>query len=167
MQRYRLIGGGALVPALLGGAYSSTVTTVVLAKRENEAAAQRPEVSSAIIAATAVMYPRLAVIIAFFSPPLAMTALPTLAALFIIAAALSWWEWRKIKSGAAETLSIPTTNPLQLTTALVFAALFLAISLATTWVESVFGQSGIFTLAALVGASDIDPFVLCLTTGCP
>src|SRR5205823_12491080 len=72
VQRYRLIGGGALVPALLGGAYSSTVTTVVLAKRENEAAAQSPEVSSAIIAATAVMYPRLAVIIAFFSPPLAM-----------------------------------------------------------------------------------------------
>ena len=104
-------------------------------------------------------------IIAFFSPPVAMAALPALAALFIIAAAVSWWEWRRIEPGAAETLSIPAANPLQLTTALVFAALFLAISLATTWVEAVFGQSGIFTLAALVGASDIDPFVLGLAQG--
>jgi uncharacterized membrane protein (DUF4010 family) len=54
---------------------------------------------------------------------------------------------------------------LQLTTALIFAALFLAISLVTAWVESIFGQAGILTLAALVGASDIDPFVLNLAQG--
>jgi uncharacterized membrane protein (DUF4010 family) len=54
---------------------------------------------------------------------------------------------------------------LQLTTALVFAGLFLAVSLATPWVESVFGRSGIFILAALVGASDIDPFVLSIAQG--
>ena len=39
------------------------------------------------------------------------------------------------------------------------------ISLATVWVERLFGQAGIFTLAALVGASDIDPFVLNLAQG--
>jgi hypothetical protein len=50
------------------------------------------------------------------------------------------------------------TNPLQL--ALVFPALFLVVSLATAWVQSVFGQRRIFALAALFGASDIDPFVL-------
>ena len=33
VQRYRLIRGGVLFPALVGGAYSSTATTVVLAKR--------------------------------------------------------------------------------------------------------------------------------------
>jgi uncharacterized membrane protein (DUF4010 family) len=54
---------------------------------------------------------------------------------------------------------------LQLTTALIFAVVFLAVSLATAWVQSVFGQTGIFTLAALVGASDIDPFVLSLAQG--
>ena len=51
------------------------------------------------------------------------------------------------------------------TTALIFAGLFLAISLVTAWVESIFGQAGILTLAALVGASDIDPFVLNLAQG--
>ena len=33
------------------------------------------------------------------------------------------------------------------------------------WVEQLFGQAGIFTLAAIVGASDIDPFVLNLAQG--
>jgi uncharacterized membrane protein (DUF4010 family) len=39
------------------------------------------------------------------------------------------------------------------------------ISLVTAWVEAAFGQTGIFTLAALVGAGDIDPFVLSLAQG--
>jgi uncharacterized membrane protein (DUF4010 family) len=33
------------------------------------------------------------------------------------------------------------------------------------WVEKLFGRTGIFTLAAVVGASDIDPFVLNLAQG--
>jgi hypothetical protein len=54
-------GKGARAPsALLGGVYSSTATTVVLAKRQKEAVTRRPELSAGIIAATAVMYPRLA-----------------------------------------------------------------------------------------------------------
>jgi uncharacterized membrane protein (DUF4010 family) len=62
-------------------------------------------------------------------------------------------------------LVIPTANPLQLTTALIFAVVFLAVSVVTAWVQSGFGETGIFTLAALVGASNIDPFVLSLAQG--
>jgi uncharacterized membrane protein (DUF4010 family) len=101
----------------------------------------------------------------FLSPRLAATLLPALGVLLIIAAGLAWWEWRKLRPGAAEELTIPAVNPLQLTTALAFASLFLVVSLVTAWVEATFGQTGIFTLAALVGASDIDPFVLSLAQG--
>ena len=165
VQLYRPVKGGALLSALLGGAYSSTATTVVLAKRQKEAVTRRPELSAGIIAATAIMYPRLAAVIAFFSPPIAVVLLPGLGFLFTVAAAISWWEWRKIQPSYADDLAIPAANPLQLTTALIFAVVFLAVSLATAWVQSVFGQTGIFTLAALVGASDIDPFVLSLAQG--
>jgi uncharacterized membrane protein (DUF4010 family) len=45
---------------------------------------------------------------------------------------------------------------------------FLAVSVVTAWVQSGFGETGIVTLAALVGASDIDPFVLSLAqSGAP
>ena len=159
------VKGGALFPALLGGLYSSTVVTVVLAKRQRQAAAPRPELSAGIVAATAIMYPRTAVIIAFFSQELALALLPALASLFIAGGLIAWWEWRRIEPGSAENLEIPAANPLQLTTALVFTVLFLGVSLAIAWVQGVFGQGGIFILAALSGASDITPLVLSLAQG--
>src|SRR6202040_2074282 len=137
VQRYRPIKGGALLPALLGGAYSSTATTVVLAKRQREARTRRPELSAGIIAATAIMYPRLTVLVALFNLPLAARLLPTLSFFFIAGAVWAWWEWRKIEPESTEDLAIPAANPLQLTTALIFAGLFLAISLVTAWVESI------------------------------
>lgn len=165
VQRYLPVKGGALFPALLGGAYSSTAATVVLAKRQRETAAPHAELSAGIVAATMVMYLRLTIVVALFSRPLAASLAPALALLFAAAGLLAWWEWRRAERGNPADLAIPAANPLQLTTALVFAALFVAISLATVWVEKLFGRTGIFTLAAVVGASDIDPFVLNLAQG--
>ena len=165
VQHYSLVTGGALLPALLGGAYSSTAATVVLAKRQRAAAGPRAELSAGIVAATTVMYLRLAIVVAPFSLPLAATLAPALAFLFAAAGLLAWQEWRRTEREATEDLTIPAANPLQLTTALVFAVLFVAISLATVWVERLFGQTGIFTLAMLVGFSDIDPYVLNLAQG--
>ena len=165
VQRYRPAKRNTVLPALLGGAYSSTATTVVLARRLKEIRVHRPDLSAGVIAATTIMYLRLAVIIGMFSPTLMLALLPGLGLLFAVGAALSWWEWRKVDPGSAEDLAISAANPLQLTTALVFAALFLAVSLLTAWVQAGFGETGIFALAALVGASDIDPFVLNLAQG--
>ena len=39
------------------------------------------------------------------------------------------------------------------------------ISVATTWATQRFGSAGIYALAAIVGVSDIDPFVLNLAQG--
>ncbi len=170
VQRYLPVedaaaGGRALLPALLGGAYSSTATTVVLARRQREASAPRAELSAGIVAATTVMYLRLAIVVGLFSLPLAASLMPALFLLFVIAGLFAWREWRRADRGPAPHLAIPAANPLQLTTALVFAAIFVVISLATVWVERTFGHAGIFTLAAIVGASDIDPFVLNLAQG--
>ena len=165
VQRYLAVKAGALFPALLGGAYSSTAATVVLAKRQREAVAPGAELSAGIVAATAIMFLRLAVVVALFSLPLAAALAPALVLLCAAAALFAWREWRRAERGAAHDLAVPAANPLQLSTALLFAALFVAISLATVWVERLFGQAGIFTLAALVGASDIDPFVLNLAQG--
>lgn len=56
-------------------------------------------------------------------------------------------------------------NPLALGTAAIFAALFVLTSLVSTWVNSQFGLAGIYSLAAVVGITDIDPFVLNLAQG--
>src|SRR5262245_58866152 len=58
-----------------------------------------------------------------------------------------------------------SANPLELGAAAIFALLFVAVSVATVLVKSQLGISGIYALAAIVGISDIDPFVLNLAQG--
>jgi uncharacterized membrane protein (DUF4010 family) len=55
-------------------------------------------------------------------------------------------------------------NPLKLGAAVAFSVLFMT-SLLSTWVKSEFGIAGIYSLAAIVGITDIDPFVLNLAQG--
>ena len=49
--------------------------------------------------------------------------------------------------------------------AALFAVLFVAVSFVSNWAKAQFGTSGIYTLAAIVGVTDIDPFVLNLAQG--
>ena len=58
--------------------------------------------------------------------------------------------------------SIAHGNPLELGAAAIFAALFIAVSLVSSWAVQQFGTAGIYALAVIVGVSDIDPFVLSL-----
>jgi uncharacterized membrane protein (DUF4010 family) len=43
--------------------------------------------------------------------------------------------------------------------------MFVAITLASGWVRARYGQSGVLSLAAIAGATDVDPFVLSLAQG--
>ena len=52
-----------------------------------------------------------------------------------------------------------------LVAALGFAALFVVVAVLSNWVRDGFGQRGVFALAAITGAADIDPFVLSLSQG--
>jgi uncharacterized membrane protein (DUF4010 family) len=49
-----------------------------------------------------------------------------------------------------------------LAAALIFAALFVIISLASAWAKKNFGDAGLYTLAGIIGVSDISPFVVSL-----
>ena len=166
LQRYAPIKNAALLPAVLGGAYSSTATTVVLAKRLREAKQAPADISAGIVAATAIMYVRLGVVIALFDMHIALTLAPALVALAAIGAALAIYEWRRPRVRSAKTnLVVLPKNPLQIPAALIFAALIVVISVISAWVRGAFGESGILVLSAVVGLTDIDPFVLNIAQG--
>ncbi len=165
LQRYLPARDVALLPALLGGAYSSTVTTVVLAKRLRDSGQPRPDISAGIVAATAVMYLRLGVVIAIFDAQFALRLAPALIALAAIGGGLATYEWRHVTKRRGAGLSLAPRNPLQIQTAIVFAVLLVVISVITAWVCTTFGISGILTLSAVVGVTDIDPFVLNMAQG--
>ena len=166
LQRYAPIKDAALLPAILGGAYSSTATTVVLAKRLREVKHASADISAGIVVATAIMYIRLGVVVAVFDAHLALILAPALAALCVIGAALAFYEWRRPRArNAKSNLAVPPKNPLQIPAALIFAALIVVISIISAWVKGAFGESGIFVLSAVVGLTDIDPFVLNIAQG--
>ena len=69
------------------------------------------------------------------------------------------------RESAAPTLPPSGGNPLELGPAALFAFLFVAVSLVSKWAATQFGSAGIYSLAAIVGVTDIDPFVLNLAQG--
>jgi uncharacterized membrane protein (DUF4010 family) len=166
LQKYVSARSTALLPAILGGIYSSTATTIVLAKRQREAGVDRSELAAGIVAATAVMYLRLGVAVALFDLRFAIALAPALGALFAVGAALATYEWRRSAALRPDAnLWVPAINPLQIPTAITFAAIFVVISILTAWIRTTFGQTGVLALAAIVGATDIDPFVINIAQG--
>jgi uncharacterized membrane protein (DUF4010 family) len=80
--------------------------------------------------------------------------------------ALQFWHGKP--ANEAPQTSVPTatsSNPLELGAAAIFAVLFVAVSIVSAVAKSQFGISGIYGLAAIVGVTDIDPFVLNLAQG--
>ena len=155
--------GGVVLAALLGGAYSSTVTTVVLAKRA--ARENRPNLfSGCTLIASGVMYLRLAGLVTLFNRNLiAILGLP-----FILLAGVGMgagWLWSRIpddKTGDVAREFQPK-NPLELRAAIFFAGLFLTVLVATHWAVAYLGKAGVYSLAALMGVTDVDPFIMGMT----
>ena len=84
-----------IVSALLGGAYSSTLTTIVLAKQSRNQT--RPHLySGAILAASGVMYFRIAILLSIFNESLRTLLSPYLFGLAAVAIIVGFFWSRKI-----------------------------------------------------------------------
>jgi uncharacterized membrane protein (DUF4010 family) len=156
--------GGILLSALLGGAYSSTLTTIVLAKRAKEAGRSPRCFAGAILLASGVMYLRLAGLIAIFNWQLFVRiALPLVILAVIGVAAGSLWSLSSAKDAQDLKQDYVASNPLELWVALLFGSIFILMIVLTHWSLAHLGQRGLMVLAAIMGVTDVDPFVLSLT----
>ena len=155
--------GGVVLAALLGGAYSSTVTTVVMARRAKHE--QHPHLfAGGILIASGVMYVRLVILLALFNRQLmAPLYIPFLA--IALLAIVGGWLWTRRADPSAKEIQRQSEpkNPLDLLTAFFFAGLFLVMLVATQLAVTYLGRAGIDTLAAIMGVSDVDPFIMGLT----
>ena len=155
--------GGVILAAILGGAYSSTVTSVVLAKRA--AKEGLPHLfSGAILIASGVMYLRLAVLLALFNRELMSALAPSFLALSVLAMGIGWiWAHRRDAGSHAVEVPAEPRNPLELGAALAFALLFLVMLVATQLATVYLGHAGVYTLSAMMGVADVDPFIMGMT----
>ena len=163
IQRLTKGQGGVILAAILGGAYSSTVATLVMAKRAKREG--RPHLfSGGILIASGVMYLRLAGLVTMFNRPL----MNTLGLPFLILAATGMsggWMWSRIADAKSGTVvrEFEPKNPLELRAAFLFGALFLAMLIATHLVLTYLGTAGAYSLALLMGVTDVDPFIMGMT----
>jgi uncharacterized membrane protein (DUF4010 family) len=160
-------GRGLFLSGLLGGAYSSTVTTVVLARQSKRGHHPVTSYVGAIVAATGVMYLRLWILVILFAPPLArelVVLFVTLGLVTIaIGAVLGRLRPRQPDTSTANALQERVSNPLEISSAFTFAGIFLGVMIVTRMVADRFGGTGVLVLAAVMGAADVDPFILGLT----
>jgi uncharacterized membrane protein (DUF4010 family) len=155
--------GGIVLAALLGGAYSSTVTTVVMARRAKREL--RPHLfSGGILIACGVMYLRLVILLALFNRQLMLLLYIPFLSVAALAVGGGWlWSLRADKNTQVVQRESEPKNPLDLATALLFAGLFLVMLVATQLAVTYLGRTGVNTLAAIMGVSDVDPFIMGLT----
>ena len=163
LQRLAKGESGIFLTGLLGGLYSSTATTVALAKR---AAGGRDShaYSGSILAASGVTFLRIVVLVWLFNRELAQTLAYGLVPLGAVSVALAW-VWARIpsKDGDDPTPVTGTHNPLELSSAFFFAGVFVAMVVATHLAVSRLGQGGVLSLAAFMGLTDVNPFIMSLT----
>jgi len=163
LQRLTKQRGGVVLAALLGGAYSSTVTTVVVARR----AAREPHphlFAGGSLIAAGVMYLRLVALLALFNRQLmSLLALPFLVLAGLAVGAGYLWTRRPDPSAQAVQREFEPRNPLELLAAFLFALLFLAMLIATQLAVTYLGKAGVNTLAAIMGVTDVDPFIMGMT----
>jgi uncharacterized membrane protein (DUF4010 family) len=155
--------GGVTLAALLGGAYSSTATTVVMARRAK--IEQRPHLfAGSILMACGVMYVRVVILLALFSRQLMLLLYIPLLSVAVLAIG-GGWLWSRIADTNKQDVQRESEpkNPLDLVTAIAFAALFLVMLVVTQLAVIYLKKTGIDVLAAIMGVADVDPFIMGLT----
>ncbi|HWU43092.1 MAG TPA: MgtC/SapB family protein [Bdellovibrio sp.] len=163
----KLLGsrGGTMAMAALGGAYSSTLTSVLLAKQSRLNDRSRL-LSGAILLASSIMYLRLVVLIAFFNLELLNKLIWGLV-LFGVVGLISTFIW--IRNEQETTNSAldegKSKNPLEVTSAIFLAVMFVAITVIIHLVKNYWGESGIYGVSFLAGLVDVDPLVMSLVQG--
>jgi uncharacterized membrane protein (DUF4010 family) len=155
---------GLWMSGIFGGIVSSTAVTLSLGRMAKKNPSRSSSALQAALLASSVMYLRVLVLIWFINS----SFLPNLLPRFIILAAIGIVLSLRIRGKelpASESEVPDLQNPFEIRPAIGFALLFVILSVITGFVKSTVGNSGLLAVSAIVGVSDIDPFILSLVQG--
>lgn len=143
--------------ALAGGLASSTAATLSIAQL-SKAGGRASAYAGGVAIAWSVMVVRTVLLVAAIRPVmLPMLWLPLgamLAATLLIGGVLLWRQPSRIEA----RLALP--NPLDLKSAILFAAILTLALVLSRAAESIWGESGVFAVATIAGAVDADAVTL-------
>jgi len=152
---------GLWLSGLLGGIVSSTAVSIATGRIAQKAPERGVNALQATVLASSVMYIRIMALIWIIKPEFVRSIWWKFVFLSLVGLALSIQKERAVP--ASEKLPVRTlTNPFEIRPALLFATLFVVLSVVTILANQFYGDAGLMTLAAVVGVTDIDPFILSL-----
>jgi uncharacterized membrane protein (DUF4010 family) len=157
---YKFFGAnaGIVLGGILGGAISSTATTVSYARRTASAPDSARMSLVVILIASTVVYARVLIEISVVAPlQFAAMSVP----IFILMAAgavVAAGAWLMVRRQTAELP--PQSNPTELRSALLFAAIYTTVLFALAAAREYVGQSGLVAVAAISGLTDMDAITI-------
>jgi len=157
----RVIGArhGAAVLGIFGGLASSTATTMMFS-RHAAAHGDLVRMSAIVILIANVMVMiRLGLVAAVVAPNLVTPVAIVFACGIVPGVAMALYGWKAL--GAAGELPMPEVkNPTELKIALSFGLLYALVLLASSWLQDIAGDKGLFIVALASGLTDADASVL-------
>lgn len=152
---------GLWLSGVLGGIVSSTAVSVAAGRMAQNAPERSASALQASLLASSVMYFRILVFLWIINPAFLPLLWWKLLALAAIGIAMVFFS--KAPRADAEAIATPSLqNPFEIRPAVLFAVLFVMLSVTTVLVKNAFGNAGVLLLSGFVGVTDITPFVLSL-----
>ena len=151
---------GALITGIFGGLASSTAVTLHLSRMAKEQPSHTNAIAAGILAACATMFPRVLIVVSIFNIALFQKLLLPMLVIGLCLYIFVFIYW---KLPAAHPQQVPPSslkNPFSLSVALQFGLLLVLIMLLSRGMTSLFGDSGIYLLAAASGIADVDAITL-------
>lgn len=156
---------GLLWTGLLGGLASSTAATLALARRVRDEPALHDAAGAGALAACAVMFVRLPVVVLSFAPALGQRLLPALllcGGVLLVAALVVWRRRPPPQPEASPAGAPPAIAPFDLGTALGFGVYLGLTAVLLAACRDWLGESALLGLAALAGLADVDAISISL-----
>lgn len=146
---------GLLWSGLLGGLASSTAATLALARTARAEPALAVPAAAGIVAASGVMFLRMAVVASLLQPALALALGGPLVGLAIVTFLAAAWLWRGRQEGGA-AVELPEGPVFELRTALGFALLLGVVAVLARAAQDALGDAGLYAVGFVSGLADVD-----------
>lgn len=158
----KLIGPrrGVLLTGLFGGMVSSTATTYHLARLARDHAAKNIA-SAGIVLASAVMFPRMLILVAVLNVQLVYGLLLPIGLMALVLASAALWLSRRHDRDIEGSEAL-LTNPLELKAAFSFGVFLAFVMLAAKALHEWLGAAGLYMAAVVSGIADVDAITLSL-----
>ena len=152
---------GAAVMGLAGGLVSSTATTLAFA-RGSRSGGDAHALAAAILLAWLVMFARVLIVVGMVNRALLAAAWLPLTVMGVLTAAFAVWHYRLGLAGASRAggKTVAVNNPFSLAAAARLGALFAVVLLFVAGAQRHASQGGVYLVAALAGAVDVDAITL-------